>query len=51
MNFMKRGIRFFVMMALIFSFTLTGAQDKVDQGRMDRDIEVEYTEHTHQAAI
>ncbi len=37
---MKRGIRFFVMMALIFSFTLAGAQDKVDQGRMDRDIEV-----------
>jgi hypothetical protein len=28
------------MMALIFSFTLAGAQDKVDQGRMDRDIEV-----------
>lgn len=37
---MKRGIRFFVMMALIFSFTLAGAQDKVDQGRMDRDLEV-----------
>lgn len=37
---MKRSIRFFVMTALIFSFTLTGAQDKVDQGRMDRDIEV-----------
>jgi len=37
---MKRGIRFFVLMALIFSFTITGAQDKADQGRMDRDIEV-----------
>jgi hypothetical protein len=40
MNIMKRGIRFFVMMALIFSFTIAGAQSKIDQGRMDRDIEV-----------
>lgn len=40
MNIMKRGIRFFVLMALIFSFTLTDAQDKADLGRMDRDIEV-----------
>ncbi len=40
MNFMKRGIRFFVMIALIFSFAIAGAQSKIDQGRMDRDIEV-----------
>lgn len=40
MNFMKRGIRLLVLTALIFSFTIAGAQHKVDQGRMDRDIEV-----------
>ncbi len=37
---MKRGIRFFVWMAFIFSFALVSAQSKVDLGRMDRDIEV-----------
>jgi hypothetical protein len=40
MNVMKREIRFFGLMVLIFSFTLTVAQNKVDQSRMDRDIEV-----------
>jgi hypothetical protein len=40
MNFMKRDMRFFLLTALIFSFTTVGAQSKVDLGRMDRDIEV-----------
>jgi hypothetical protein len=41
MNFMKCDKRFFVMMALIFSMAMqAGAQSKIEEGRMNRDIEV-----------
>ena len=38
---MKKGTSFFVLTAIIFSVALhAGAQSKIDEGRMDRDLEV-----------